>query len=542
MMSLDIFHFTGDYHGLLVNTNDVAVNPYSHFGQSTMWPRGYPLEYLGQHQPRAYSFAPRKVPVIQQGVVDGDPDIDALFRLTRKPIDKFVNVTFDGGAPSIILPHGSYSPFNSQNTLFLEDALWALVLPVTLADRETDIYRSYWAQKLLELIGHNIVFIPPRTVQVRNPHNFLDDAKLELGIYFHMGRLCEYLRDWSCPPGNRFFQCVLKLTRDMVLKEFIKEKDYQLVDAWIQDLTSFGYKEPMVVRKQPEVDLGESYKVQFYPWEKPTCLPHDSRMSTPVYSTNKETMQKLLKSMCGPYLSAKYTNEQVSVGKFDDALLVVSISGSTEVIPYIEPLYKYHFSRILFCGKEPLSKVPVGITYTRVNGNPSVLTCVGNALRMSYNVKFIAYASDDEYLSLRLLSKQQYGTNLQLSRVLQADKNSNFLQIDSDILTGIQQRMQNTVDAKCDRQVGRPLWYVKDSEYNGFLALLSQCEKSSMTDKCEKAFVSSQCSKTSKDIDLTNINGEKLSINVKPFAFRDLYSSGSLKKEYCDKLDKMQLS
>ena len=51
--------------------------------------------------------------LIQQGVVNGDPDMDAIFRLTRKMTMTPLNVSFDSGAPPVFLPEGVFSPFNS---------------------------------------------------------------------------------------------------------------------------------------------------------------------------------------------------------------------------------------------------------------------------------------------------------------------------------------------------------------------------------------------------------------------------------------------
>ena len=99
--------------------------------------------------------------MIQQGVVNGDPDMDAIFRLTRKVTLTPLDVKFDPAAPPVFLPEGVFAPFNSQNTLFHYEALWALYLPITPTIRITDIWRGYWAQRLLWEIGGHLGFFPP---------------------------------------------------------------------------------------------------------------------------------------------------------------------------------------------------------------------------------------------------------------------------------------------------------------------------------------------------------------------------------------------
>ncbi len=57
-----------------------------------------------------------------------------------------MGINFDKLSPAVVLPEGLMCPFNSQNTLFSRDALWAMLIPVTTSFRVCDIWRGYWAQ------------------------------------------------------------------------------------------------------------------------------------------------------------------------------------------------------------------------------------------------------------------------------------------------------------------------------------------------------------------------------------------------------------
>ena len=57
-----------------------------------------------------------------------------------------MGIEFDKLSPAVVLPEGLMCPFNSQNTLFGRDALWAMLIPVTTSFRVCDIWRGYWAQ------------------------------------------------------------------------------------------------------------------------------------------------------------------------------------------------------------------------------------------------------------------------------------------------------------------------------------------------------------------------------------------------------------
>lgn len=122
-----------------------AVNVYSYFGHPTVWPRGYPLRAI---QPSSLDKTPitklgkRFIP-IQQGLANYDPDVDAIYRLTRP-----LNINFDEKTP-VSLPKGLMCPWNSQNTLFYKSAFWGTLIPITTTFRVCDIWRSYWVQRIL---------------------------------------------------------------------------------------------------------------------------------------------------------------------------------------------------------------------------------------------------------------------------------------------------------------------------------------------------------------------------------------------------------
>ncbi len=46
----------------------------------------------------------------------------------------------------MVLPEGLMCPFNSQNTLFDQKALWGTLIPITTSFRVCDIWRGYWVQ------------------------------------------------------------------------------------------------------------------------------------------------------------------------------------------------------------------------------------------------------------------------------------------------------------------------------------------------------------------------------------------------------------
>ena len=226
-------------------TSSHIVNPYGYFGQSSIWPRGYPLDHIGDPQDHKFINCSDVKPGIQQGVVDGDPDIDAIFRLTRKDRGIKLDVQFDKTAPPIALPGQTMAPFNSQNTFFHENAFWSLLLPTTVAFRVTDIWRGYWAQRLLWDVGANLIFCPPNAYQDRSAHSYLDDFIDEKQLYHESGKLVEFLIKWKSQKPH-FFSRILDLSIAMANEGLWDEGDARLTKAWLEDLISVGYAVPSI--------------------------------------------------------------------------------------------------------------------------------------------------------------------------------------------------------------------------------------------------------------------------------------------------------
>ena len=66
-----------------------------------------------------------------------------------------------GNSKSILkIPQNVVTPYNAQATLHFYDAFWALYLPVTVAGRVSDIWRSYFTQALFPMLGLSIGFLP----------------------------------------------------------------------------------------------------------------------------------------------------------------------------------------------------------------------------------------------------------------------------------------------------------------------------------------------------------------------------------------------
>ncbi|MBK8742585.1 MAG: DUF288 domain-containing protein [Betaproteobacteria bacterium] len=208
------------------------INAYRHFSDMHIWPRGLPLD-KARHEMRDLEIGAltQIVAPIQQGLANGSPDVDAVWRLL---FDQ--EVTFHD-EDSLLLPAGAWCPFNSQSTWWFPEAYPLLYLPSFVSFRMTDIWRSFVAQRCLWALGHGVVFHSAEMYQDRNPHNLLRDFELEVPGYLENDRIRSVLEQAALPPGQGEVTGNLHRCYDALIKAgLIPAEEMKLVEAWIDDI------------------------------------------------------------------------------------------------------------------------------------------------------------------------------------------------------------------------------------------------------------------------------------------------------------------
>jgi hypothetical protein len=192
-----------------------VINPHVYWADEHLHPRGFPLEDVKHPGARHYAVARAAVPVrvgVLQGLVNGDPDVDAVQRLTKRV--KGTQFSAAGGHDALVVGAGTLVPFNSQNTVFHYSAFWALMLPSTTTFRVCDIWRGYWTARLLWDVGARLGFLRATAVQDRNAHSLLKDFVDEVDLYVNAGSLVDFLLAWRGAEGDTLPQrCVLRARR-----------------------------------------------------------------------------------------------------------------------------------------------------------------------------------------------------------------------------------------------------------------------------------------------------------------------------------------
>jgi len=221
------------------------VYPLMHPTVNGTWPRGFPLELIKTPgnativSPTLQSVAVSSIGVVQF-TADHDPDVDAVYRMTRRiPFD-----FQDSPHISVLLPLHTYSPYNAQATLHTQNALWATLLPFTVPGRVSDIWRGFFAQCIFSRIGLQLAFGRPLVRQVRNIHNYLADMNAETAIYFKVQKLVEFLSQWRDNSAT-VPEAVENLWVALYERTYIERDDVVAVQLWLRALRDSGYIFPL---------------------------------------------------------------------------------------------------------------------------------------------------------------------------------------------------------------------------------------------------------------------------------------------------------
>ena len=208
------------------------TNVYSYFSEANIWPRGLPLDAIRAELPKYDTL--REVESdcpIQQGLADGNPDVDAIYRLVLPLPISFISDR------RLALGAGAWSPFNSQNTTWFPKAYELLYLPSYCSFRMTDIWRSFVAQRIAWENGWSILYQSPNVVQDRNEHSLMRDFADEVQGYLHnrtIGDRLEALKLISGAENNG--ENLIRCYEELIKLAVVDAKEMALVKAWVSDL------------------------------------------------------------------------------------------------------------------------------------------------------------------------------------------------------------------------------------------------------------------------------------------------------------------
>lgn len=220
--------FEGSYATIF--SSESFLNVYQWFTQQKIWPRGLPLNLINTDFKQKSTSSIREGTVgVWQGLADGDPDVDAIYRLAVEEM-----CTFDDHEP-IVLQEGIVCPFNSQNTAFRREVFSLLYLPTTVSFRFTDILRGLVAQPCLWASGYSLGFTRATVFQERNEHDLMRDFEMEVEMYLQTRDVVEISRE-AVSDRVSISDNIFRVYRELVKAHVVNDTELTTLELWLRDL------------------------------------------------------------------------------------------------------------------------------------------------------------------------------------------------------------------------------------------------------------------------------------------------------------------
>jgi hypothetical protein len=221
-------NFYDDFPGEIesdVYSSEKWLNVYSLFSKENIWPRGLSLNHIKNNKSPKITQTKKIKPLILQGLADKNPDVDAIYRFVG-----ILPVSFDQNKV-VALEKNTWCPFNSQNTIFGEEAFPLLYLPSYCSFRMTDIWRSFIAQRCLWELDANMVYFSPTVYQERNVHSILKDFEQEIPGYLENDKIIDVLE--AIHFQTKDVQENLMVCYDkMIQRGYFSKEEFKLVEMW----------------------------------------------------------------------------------------------------------------------------------------------------------------------------------------------------------------------------------------------------------------------------------------------------------------------
>lgn len=207
------------------------VNIYKLFSDELIWPRGLPLDEIRQGIPEAVAITEARRAPIQQGLVNGSADVDAIWRLVMD------REFFFEDRESVFLEPGNWCPFNTQSTWWWPITYPLLYIPSYCSFRMCDIWKSFIAQRCLWELDMGVVFHAPEVYQDRNTHDLLRDFREEIPGYNDNRRICRLLSETKLERGEASVpENLICCYRSLIAGGIFPDDELGLVNAWVNAL------------------------------------------------------------------------------------------------------------------------------------------------------------------------------------------------------------------------------------------------------------------------------------------------------------------
>ena len=331
-LSLLDININNSYISYGKQNNEKMINPYVHFGETNIWPRGFIIRdimsdynIINKTFYYAHSSKIKLKPLIYQGLINGIPDTDSLFLLTNNKKNKSLNISFSKNYPLLYLPE-NYAPINSKNTKYSYEIFPFLMLPITINESISDILRGYIIERFAFRYKGTIVF---HNTNVYNDNIFLNNSNIlkEKELFFRLNKILDIIKLYKASKYNSK-KLLFKILHELIKNNFLKKEELKIYKSYFKDLKNIGYL----------------FSSEFNENKKDNYIDYLNITSELIYYIPTNHIK--LKGNNNFKLIKHSSLDKV----YNDILLIINynIPGYLKLNQYMEELYKKYFPNIAY--------------------------------------------------------------------------------------------------------------------------------------------------------------------------------------------------
>jgi len=364
------------------------INPYAHFCESNIWPRGFLINDIPNDYNKSIYYANinqiNLKPLVYQGLNNKIPDLDSIFILTNGKKKENLNIIFSQNFPLLYLPD-NYVPINSKNTKYLYEIFPFLMLPVTINESISDIIRGYILERFVFGYGGMIVF---HNSDVYNENSKNDNSKLleEKHLFFSLKKILEIIKSnkyKSFEITENPIELLFEILKQLIKNNFLRNEDITLYKAFLLDLSNIGYLFSKDFSSKIKNNLDEysniNSKFIYYIPTNPNIINGNKNVKMIKHSSNNKI--------------------------YDDILLIINYNspGYLYLNKYMEEIYKKNFPNMVYIYPSKLENekvIPGIIICPESNNGYYSYECLEKVYQKYPNFNGYFFINDDLYIKV----------------------------------------------------------------------------------------------------------------------------------------------
>ena len=369
-----------------VKNGQSMINPYVHFGETNIWPRGFLIKDIMADYNKsfyyAYSSQVKIKPLIYQGLINVVPDTDSIFLLTSGKMKKNLNINFCQNYPLLYLP-GNYVPINSKNTKYLYEIFPFLMLPTTINESIADIIRGYILERFA--FGYEGMIVYHNSKVYRENEGINNDISIfkEREILFNLDKILDIIKSDQLYSGKSPLNLFFRILSELIKYNFLKPEEMAVYESFLDDLNNIGYEYSKnnflsKINNNYMDYLNFTSELIYYLPPNPNIITGDN-----------DTYKIYSHSSCNK--------------NYNDILLIINYNmpGFLKLNEYLEELYKKYFPNIVYLYPQNIKTNSPNIIHCEESYRGYFsYKCMERIHRRFPNYKGYLLTNDDNYLKV----------------------------------------------------------------------------------------------------------------------------------------------